>query len=138
MNIFFLDNTNSEQEDLEDEDFILGDSFSHPNTGKFLYVHQTSSQRRLLQKYGQEITLMDATYRTTQYSLPLYFICVPTNVNYVTVATFIVESEDTQSLVEALTIIKGWNEEWDPSIFMCDYADEEINSLETVFPGNYL
>lgn len=43
---------------------------------------------------------MDAPYRTTQYASLLLFTskCIPTNVNYSTVATFITETEDTESL----------------------------------------
>ena len=32
---------------------------------KFLFVYQTKWQRDLLQKYGNEILLLDATYKTT-------------------------------------------------------------------------
>ena len=55
-----------------------------------------------------------------------------------TVATFIVETEDSVSTQEALSIIKSWN----PAFFMCDFADEEydyageeISSIESVFPA---
>lgn len=102
---------------------------------KFLYVHQTKWQQQLLRRYGNEICLLDATYRTTRYSLPLYFLCVPTNVNFMTVATFIVESEDAPSIQEALSVIKAWNLDWKPAFFMCDYANEEINAIESLFPG---
>lgn len=98
-------------------------------------MHQTPWQKRLLSLYGNEIALLDATYRTTRYSLPLYFLCVPTNVNYINVATFVTETEDSSSLIEALQVIKEWNPDWSPKYFMCDYADEEINALGNVFPG---
>lgn len=121
-----------------DENLLLDEDFTIRRTGcrnKVLYVHQTKWQQELLRCYGNEICLLDATYRTTRYSLPLYFLCVPTNVNYMTVATFIVESEDTPSIQEALSILKAWNLAWRPAFFMCDYANEEINAIETVFPG---
>jgi len=105
------------------------------NREKFLYVHQTVWQRRLLMRYGNEIALLDATYRTTKYALPLYFLCVPTNVNYITVASFVLETEDRSSIMEAMYIIKKWNPNWKPQYFMSDYCDEEITALETVFPG---
>ncbi|XP_062598701.1 uncharacterized protein LOC134260134 [Saccostrea cucullata] len=119
-----------------DEDLFIGNyGKSGDGVNKFLYVHQTAWQRQLLNRYGNEICLLDATYRTTRYTLPLYFLCVPTNVNYMTVATFIVETEDSVSIQEALSIIKSWNPNWKPAYFMCDYADEEISSIESVFPG---
>lgn len=120
------------------DDVRIGETYTKTLYGtnrKFLYVHQTPWQKRLLSLYGKEITLLDATYRTTRYSLPLYFLCVPTNVNYVTVATFVTETEDTSSLIEALNVIKEWNPDWSPKYFMCDYAEEEINALEAVFPS---
>jgi RNA binding exosome subunit len=32
-------------------------------------------------------------------------LCVPTNVNYINVATFVTETEDSSSLIEALQVI---------------------------------
>ncbi|XP_062568783.1 uncharacterized protein LOC134230930, partial [Saccostrea cucullata] len=117
-----------------DEDLFIGNyGKSGDGVNKLLYVYQTAWQRQLLNRYGNEICLLDATYRTTRYTLPLYFLCVPTNVNYMTVATFIVETEDSVSIQEALSIIKSWNPNWKPAYFMCDYADEEISSIESSF-----
>ena len=135
MSVSDSSSISAEAEDGVDEDFILGDRFSVGSADKFLFVHQTQWQEKLLNRYGNEICLLDATYRTTKYSLPLYFLCVPTNVGYITVASFIIETEDSSSIEEAMTILKGWNPQWNPNFFMCDYADEEIKSLETVFPG---
>ena len=42
---------------------------------KLLFVHQTKWQKRLLNKYGNELTLLDATYKTTRYALPLFLQC---------------------------------------------------------------
>ena len=105
---------------------------------KSLMSNQTARQKQLLSRFGNEICLLDATYRTTRYTLPLYFLCVPTNVNYMTIATSIVETEDSVSTQEALSIILSWN----PAFFMCDFADEEyeyaseeISSIKSVFPA---
>ena len=32
-------------------------------------------------------------------------------------------------------MIKGWNPDWNPKFFMCDYSEAEITSLEDVFPS---
>ena len=45
-----------------------------------LLVHQMAWQRRLLLQYGQDICLLDATNKTSKYALPLFFVCVKTNV----------------------------------------------------------
>ena len=59
-----------------------------------LYVHQEDWQKELLTQYGN--TLIDATYKTTKYTVPLFFICVKTNVSYSVVAEFIIQSESTE------------------------------------------
>ena len=41
-----------------------------------LYVHQEKWQAELLMRYGNSIVLMDATYKTTKYEIPLFFISV--------------------------------------------------------------
>ena len=66
--------------------------FSQP----LLWVHQNEWQKELLVKYGNVITLIDATYKTTKYDLALFFLCVKTNVNYTVVAEFIVQSESSR------------------------------------------
>lgn len=58
-----------------------------------LYVQQEEWQKELLTCYGNTVTLMDATYKTTKYSIPLFFVCVKTNVSYSVVAEFIIQSE---------------------------------------------
>lgn len=40
-----------------------------------LFIPQTAWQRRLLQRYGNDMCLLDATYKTTRYSLTFVFPC---------------------------------------------------------------
>lgn len=96
---------------------------------------QTGWQRRLQELYGNEITLMDATYGTSKYGLPLFFVCVKTNTRYLVTGTFIIQNEDTSSIEEALSILKTWNPLWRPKYFMTDFCKAEINALENTFPG---
>ena len=63
---------------------------------------------------------MDATYKTTKYSLSLLFLCVKTNVNYTVVAEFVIESENTDQIFEALSVIKLWKPGWNPKYFITD------------------
>ena len=101
-----------------------------------LFVYQNEEQSRLLARYGDELSLLDATYKTTRYTLPLFFLVVKTNVDYQVVATFISESETTEGIMEALEKIKEWNPNWNPRVFMTDYSNEEMNAIEAVF-GNH-
>ena len=99
----------------------------------FLLVLQDEWQKKLLERYGNTICLIDATYKTTQYDLPLYFICVKTNVGYIIVAEFIVQSEEHENIQEALEVLKSWNPNWCPPFFMCDYSEAELLALEGAF-----
>lgn len=100
-----------------------------------LFAHQTEWQKRLLVYYGNEITLLDATYKTMRYELPLFFLVVKTNVNYIVVGSFVIQHETTKSIEEALNIFKKWNPKWSPRFFMTDFCHEEINAIERIFPG---
>lgn len=98
----------------------------------FLFVYQAEHHQRLLKRYGS-IGLLDATYKTTKYSLPLFFICVKTNVDYQVVGAFMCEHESKNAIKEGLSIFSGWNQDWHPSYFMTDFDEKEIDSIEEVF-----
>lgn len=103
-----------------------------------LWIHQESWQQDLLIKYGNTITLMDATYKTTQYELALFFLTVRTNVGYSVVAEFVIQHEKTEDIAEALKFIKQWNPQWSPKFFMSDYSEAEITAVEQTFPTTKL
>lgn len=63
--------------------------------------------QRLYRRYGKTLVLLDATYRTTKYSLPLYFLVVQTNVNYQVAAVIVCQEETIEMIKEASLIIKG-------------------------------
>lgn len=100
-----------------------------------LYVHQDKWQRDLMQRYANNITLLDATYKTTKYDLSLFFVCVKTNVGYSVVAEFVIQSETTQQISEALAVLQQWNPNWKPSFFIIDYSEAELSAIEEVFPS---
>ena len=123
----------SEDDDMEDEQemtFNKGDS-----TQSLLFVYQAEWQRHLFQRYGGEMLLLDATYKTTRYVLPLFFIVVKTNVDYQIVGTFITENETKRAILEALNKFKEWNHTTSPNFCMTDYCNEEIDALEETFAG---
>ena len=98
-----------------------------------LWVHQEKWQKELLVKYGNTITLIDTTYKTTKYELALFFLCVPTNVNYTVVAEFVTQSETAENIAEALSVIKQWNVAWSPPFFMTDNSEAEQLAITNVF-----
>lgn len=100
-----------------------------------LFVHQEDWQKELLTRYGNTVTLMDATYKTTKNSIPLFFVCVKTNVSYSVVAEFITQFETSEHIHEALLILKTWNPEWNPKFYLTDYSDAEIAAVNKLFPA---
>ena len=110
----------------------LEDEQSKQETQRFLFVYQSKQQARLLARYG-EIVLLDATYKTMRYSLPLFFICVRTNVNYQVVGAFIIQNKTKEEIKAGIEVIKSWNKEWHPRFFMTDFDEKEIDALEESF-----
>ena len=100
-----------------------------------MYIQQEDWQKELLIRYGNTVTLMDATYKTTKYSIPLFFVCVKTNVSYSVVAEFIIQSETAEYIREALSVLKSWNPTWEPNFYLTDYSDAEIAAITKVFPN---
>lgn len=100
-----------------------------------MWVHQTTEQQRLLKLYGDEICLLDATHKTTRYGLPLFFVVVKTNIDYQVIGSFVIAEESYQAISKALTILKSWNDSWNPRTWMTDCCTAEISAVESVFPG---
>ena len=125
-----MEDADDDENDDDDDNAVL------PNSKNgLLFVHQTENQRRLLQRYANELTLLDATHKTTKYSLALFFLVAKTNVNYQVVGSFVLQSETSYAITEALEVIKGWNEGWNQAYFMVDYSEEEMSAIKRIFPG---
>ena len=58
------------------------------------------------------ISLIDAIYKTTKYELALFFVAVKPNVGYSAVADFVLQSETTEQIIEALKILLSRNKGW--------------------------
>ena len=102
---------------------------------KFRLVLQTKEMRDMLQRYGQHVVCMDATYKTTKWGQPLFLITVVDNHGKgYPAALFVLEDESEASITGALEVIKGWNPGWRPEHVMVDKCDAEINAVESVFP----
>lgn len=97
-----------------------------------MFCQQTEWQKYLLDRDGS-ICFLDAIYKTTKYSLPLFLLVVKTNVNYCVVASFFKQYEDSKSIEEALKVIKSWNCTWFPQYFVADYCEAEYNAIIKIF-----
>ena len=72
-----------------------------------MFLYQSNEMQRLYRPYTPTLLLVDTTYGTTKYSLPLYFLVVQTNVNYQVVAVIVCPEETTEMITKALSHIKG-------------------------------
>ena len=101
---------------------------------RFMFLFQSEWQRRLLAKYSNKMVFLDATYRTTKYALPLFFLCVHTNCGYFVVASIIIENEESASLAEAFEKLKEVNASFQPQAFIIDASEIEMNAIKMSFP----
>ena len=60
---------------------------------------------------------------------------VKTNVNYQVIGWFVLQSETSDAIAEALGIIKTWNATWNPGYFMVDCSEEKMSAITRLFPG---
>lgn len=111
-----------------DEEVLLTDEGGEQDR-KLSFVHQTAWQQRLLRLYGNAICLLDATYKTTRYALPLFFLAVKFNGDYQVVGSFVTEDETVGSIKEALEVLSKWNPDWSPPFFMTDNSLQDNRGI---------
>ena len=78
---------------------------------------------------------LDPMYRTIKYSVPIFLLMLKTNCDHQIVASFVVQNESKESIMEAIALLKTWNPDWAPKIFMVDNDVGEISAVEESFPG---
>ena len=87
-----------------------------------------------MNKYGNNITLMDGIYRTTKYGFPCIFLTVKTCTGSgIVVATIIPQYENEDVLVEGLSILKQWNPLCSPKFTMTDKSAVQLWAIGKVF-----
>ncbi|KAH9360180.1 hypothetical protein HPB48_020964 [Haemaphysalis longicornis] len=94
--------------------------------------------RSTIQKYAKNVLCLDATYKTTDYALPLFLLVVPTPVGYVTVGAFIVQFETAEHIEEALRKFKEWCPDLNPKYWMVDCNLAEMNAITATFPQAHI
>lgn len=100
-----------------------------------LLCYQTDWQRRLLRQYGKEVCFLDAAYKRTRFPLPLFFLCVRTNVSVVPVGLFVVQSRNAEALGEALGVFRQWHRGWSPAYILTEHCPVEMKAVEAAFTG---
>ncbi|KAJ7988240.1 hypothetical protein DPEC_G00321540 [Dallia pectoralis] len=100
-----------------------------------LLCYQTDWQRQLIRRYGREVCFLDAAYKRTRFPLPLFFLCVRTNVSLIPVGLFVVQSKSVETLGEALRVFRQWNRGWCPAHVLTEHCAVEIQAVEATFKG---
>ena len=101
--------------------------------GKLIFVYQSPDMKYLYQKYAPHLVLLDATYKTTKYALPLFFAVVKTYVNFQVVGVLVFQEETKDMIKKGLQIIHDWNPTVIPKFGMV-VDEKEISALEELFP----
>jgi len=115
--------------------FVACDRSEDDQRHSVVLVHQSQWQQRMLELYGTDMCLLDATYNTTWYGMPLYFLCVASNVGYINVATMLLADDTAETIADGLRTVAQWNPQWSPKFVMSDFSLAQISATETVFPG---
>ena len=79
--------------------------------------------------------LLDATYKTTKYGLPLLFAVVKGNVNFQVIEVLVFQEETKDMIKIDLQIIRDWNPTVIQKFGMVDFDEKENNALDKLFPN---
>ncbi|KAH6948411.1 hypothetical protein HPB50_024244 [Hyalomma asiaticum] len=120
--------------EADDDQINVEENLAKQCDKTLLFCYQSRFMAQLLKQYGNNVTCFDATNKTTDYSLPLFFLVVKTPTNYMVAGVFVVQYETTACISEALNVFKSWNPEYLPKYFMVDFCQAEISSISEVFP----
>ena len=76
------DNKTDDEVDIEFDEIKTNSIQSTIDDGKMLFVYHIAEMKEMFHRYVNELVLLDATYKTTKYTLPLFFLVAKTNVNF--------------------------------------------------------
>ena len=104
-----------------------------------LFVYQSDFQKHMMQRYGDVLCCLNATYKTNKYGYPLFLVVVITNhMHGMPVGMFFVEEETTEMITTALAALAHWNPNWKPMYWMIDKSDQESNAISNNFPESHI
>lgn len=132
-----LDLGNDESGDGDESLLNQPNSLSTQNeqNAKLLFCHQTPHQQRMLRRYNTQVILTQVSDLHAKIPFPLFCMYVQTNVDFQLVGEFIVQTNSNAMISEGLQKIKEWNPGWTPKFVVVDFSEEQINAVESVFPG---
>ena len=144
VNILFLIDrgNNGEPENNSDGEFNIDfdeikQDCKNVNTddSKMIFIYQSTEMQQMFHRYGNQLILLDATYKTAKYALPLFFLVVKTKVHFQVCRVIVLQEESVDMITRALSVVKMWNPEVIPKYAFVDFDEREISSLEIVYPS---
>ena len=130
------DNKETDDEvDIEFDEIKTNSTQSPIDDGKMLFVYKSFEMKEMFHRFGNELLLLDATYKTTKYTLPLFFLVVKTNLIFQVCAVIVLQEESTEMIAKALNTMKMWNPEVLPNYAFVDFDEREIVLLESTYPN---
>lgn len=80
--------------------------------------------------------MIDSTHKTNRYDYRLFTLYIRNKYGcWVIGAHFFVSNEDSNTVEEALKIVKQFACHWKPRYFIADQSNVEANSVKIAFPG---
>ena len=65
-------NETDDEVDIEFDEIKTNSTQSSIDDGKMLFVYQSFEMKEMFHRFGNELLLLVATYKTTKYTLPLF------------------------------------------------------------------
>ncbi|RHZ51906.1 hypothetical protein Glove_468g3 [Diversispora epigaea] len=135
-----VDNIELESDILETISYLKNQEYyceryyiSQKSTYGIVFAHP--KQLKKLHQYGW-LTLIDSTHKTNKHDWRLFTLYIRDSYNCWDVgAHFFVSNEDSDTITEALKIIRNICKNWIPGYVFMDQSNIETNSIKKVFPG---
>ncbi|XP_071948368.1 uncharacterized protein [Antedon mediterranea] len=102
----------------------------------FMLVYQESWQSNLMKSRLRALYVIDSTYKTHRYPLPLYTLWIYIDEKFICVAIIIMQCDATDDLAQALRHLKHWNPNWNPEYFLMDTQQPCWKAVEQTFPNS--
>ena len=112
-----------------DIEFDEIDAVNGVPSGNGKFVHQSKEMKNMYKRYGNDIILLDATYKITRYALPLFFVVAQTNVNFQVCCVIGLQEGSTEMITKALKIFKEWNSIVFPKYDFVNFDEHVRNCL---------
>ena len=92
------------------------------------FIYNSTEMQQMFHRYGNQLILLDATYKTTKYALPLFFLVVKTNVSFQVCRAIVVQDKSVEMITRALKkcVVKMWKPEIAPKYAFVDFDEREI------------